>query len=177
MYKQHTHKRHHSLTVSTQICMCTEEMIWDLKDLGPSAAGDRKKQERIRRGSFAPALRSPGGRLACSVSPLSRPQPAGPRFGRCCPCCPVKYNCRLTERFNVKTSAVMLCPPEQMEIQNVEKFECILTPYHREHNRAHIRSSRMTRCHDTSSPVECWEKPNLTGLWLKSCHSRGIRPP
>lgn len=34
-------------------------------------------------------------------------------------------------------------------------IECILTLYHREYSRAHIRSSRATRCRDTSNPVEC----------------------
>lgn len=44
------------------------------------------------------------------------------------------------------------------------RIECILTPYHREYSRARIMSSRMTRCHDTSSPAECWEKSNIIGL-------------
>lgn len=119
----------------------------------------RKRRGYIRRGSFAPLLRSPGGRPACIASPPSHPPPAGPCFDRCCPCCPEKCTCRSTEVSDQKHSALQpLCC--------AFRIECILTPYHREYNRAHIMSSRMTRCHDTSSPAECWEKSNIIGLWL-----------
>lgn len=39
-------------------------------------------------------------------------------------------------------------------IQQMERVDgCVLTLYHRGYSRAHITSSRTTRCHDTSSPV------------------------
>lgn len=109
-----------------------------------------EKWDYIRRGSFSPLLRSPGGRPACISSPLSHRPSEGPCSDRCCPCCPVKCTCGSISHQEFATSAV-------------ERTECvkdwvILTLYRREYSRARITSSRTTRCHDTSSPVVLRDK-------------------
>lgn len=53
----------------------------------------------VRRGSSAPLPHSPGGRLACIVSPHCCPLSAGLGYDRCCPCSRVKCTCRVTDNF------------------------------------------------------------------------------
>lgn len=116
----------------------------------------------FRHGSFAPLLRSPGGRLACIATPPSHPPPGEPCFDRCCPCCPVKCTCGSTEKFKKSSKR------NKWRLRKVGTIECILTLYHREYSRAHITSSRTTRCHDTSSPVECWKTSSWIGFVMHS---------
>lgn len=114
----------------------------------------------LRHGSFAPLLHSPGGRLACIASPPSHLPPVGTCFGTCCPYCPGKCTCRSAERSFRPGVPHFSCDVVQTWLNGgsiLEKIECILTLYRREYSRAHITSSRTTRCRDTSSPVRVLE--------------------
>lgn len=139
--------------------------VWWSENLASAATGNRKEWCYIRHGSFAPLLRFPGGRLACTASPLSHPPSGVTRFDRCCPCCPVKCTCRSTQTsLTPKTKVVY-------RKRRKEGAGFVLTLYRREYSRAHIMSSRTTRCHDTSNPVECWKTAHFMGLWLSHPHS------
>lgn len=52
-------------------------------------------------------------------------------------------------------------------VQKRERLKgvCVLTLYRKVYSRAHIVSSRTTRCHDMSNPVECWKTAYFMGLW------------
>lgn len=122
----------------------------------------------IRHGSSARLLHSLGGRLVCIVSPLSHLRSEGMCFDKCCPYCPVKCTCRSTDTFKTIVPVMLFNPELKEDTENVymEVDGCVLTLYHTEYSRALVMFSRMTRCHDMSSPAECWKTSNLIGLWL-----------
>lgn len=113
----------------------------------PSSTGD------FRHARCAHLLHSLGGRLACIVSPLSRPRSEGQSLDRCCPYCPVTCTCRSTD--TLKTPELQIA--SLILLKEMEVDGCVLTLYHKEYNRALVMFSRMTRCHDMSSPVERWK--------------------
>lgn len=93
-------------------------------NLAPAKGNRNSNRWRyIRRGSFAPLLRFPGGRPACIVPPPAHPSSVGPCFDGCCPCCQERCTCRSTERFESKNCAPQLGCGAYLNKQRIQEVE------------------------------------------------------
>lgn len=165
MYEQIVHtrqeKQKHTSFIPVSLCQWCQKQDKNVRFPQRRCSEDWKPASRwghiIKRGSSAPLPHSPGGGLACIASPLSCPPSAGTGYDRCCPCSQVKCTCRVTENF------WGFCTVSRDVVHNWGYTTRVkLTPCHRGYSRAQIMSSRKTRCHGTSSPVEDKLKTTLS---------------